>query len=83
MDQCTQNYECLVINNTTQSNKLEDIVFWYKADANLPNFRLGSPEIWVQSLQYLKEKDEEESGGALDSYGARRLKGPAVTIKKV
>jgi hypothetical protein len=83
MDQCTQNYECLVINNTTQSNKLEDIVFWYKADANLPNFRLGSPEIWAQSLQYSKEKDDEESGGALDSYGARRLKGPAVTIKKV
>lgn len=83
MDQCTQNYECLVINNTTQSNKLEDIVFWYKADANLPNFRLGSPEIWAQSLQYSKEKDEEEAGGALDNYSARRLKGPAVTIKKV
>jgi hypothetical protein len=83
MDQCTQNYECLVINNTTQSNKLEDIVFWYKADANLPNFRLGSPEIWAQSLQYTKEKDEDEAGGALDNYGARRLKGPAITIKKV
>jgi hypothetical protein len=83
MDQCTQNYECLVINNTTQSNKLEDIVFWYKADANLPNFRLGSPEIWAQSLQYTKEKDEDEAGGSLDNYGARRLKGPAITIKKV
>ena len=83
MDQCTQNYECLVINNTTQSNKLEDIVFWYKADANLPNFRLGSPEIWAQSLQYSKEKDDDDAGGALDNYGARRLKGPAITIKKV
>jgi hypothetical protein len=62
---------------------LEDIVFWYKADANLPNFRLGSPEIWAQSLQYTKEKDEDEAGGALDNYGARRLKGPAITIKKV
>ena len=24
MDQCTENYECLVINNTTKSNKLQD-----------------------------------------------------------
>ena len=33
MDQCTENYECLVINNNAKSNKLEDQVFWYKAEA--------------------------------------------------
>ena len=31
MDQCTENFECLVINNNAKSNKLEDQVFWYKA----------------------------------------------------
>lgn len=81
MDQCTQNYECLVINNTTQSNKLEDIIFWYKADTNTPNFRIGSPEIWAQSLQYSREKEEEENSSA-DAYSARRLRGPAINIKK-
>ena len=30
MDQCTENYECLVINNNAKSNKLTDQVFWYK-----------------------------------------------------
>ena len=30
MDQCTENYECLVINNNAKSNKLEDQIFWYK-----------------------------------------------------
>jgi hypothetical protein len=29
MDQCTENYECLVINNNSKSNKLHDQVFWY------------------------------------------------------
>ena len=29
MDQCTENYECLVINNNAKSNKLTDQVFWY------------------------------------------------------
>ena len=32
MDQCTENYECLVINNNAKSNKLYDQVFWYKAE---------------------------------------------------
>ena len=32
MDKCTENYECLVIDNTSLSNKIEDQIFWYKAD---------------------------------------------------
>lgn len=30
MDQCTENYECLVINNNAKSNKLQDQVFGTK-----------------------------------------------------
>lgn len=50
MDQCTQNYECLVINNNTQSNKLEDSVFWYKAQIH-PDFKLGAKEFWEESAR--------------------------------
>ena len=45
MDQCTENYECLVINNNSKSNKLQDQVFWYKADAR-PDFKIGSQNFW-------------------------------------
>lgn len=45
MDQCTENYECLVINNNAKSNRLEDMVFWYKAEER-PSFRLGDPIFW-------------------------------------
>jgi hypothetical protein len=45
MNSCTENYECLVIDKKSQSNKLEDQVFWWKADLN-NNYRLCSPEIW-------------------------------------
>ena len=48
MDQCTENYECLVINNNAKSNKIEDQVFWYKAQSH-PPFKLGSKEIWAYS----------------------------------
>lgn len=48
MDQCTENYECLVINNTTSSNKLEDCVFWYKANPH-EEYQIGSKQFWLNN----------------------------------
>jgi hypothetical protein len=56
MDQCTENYECLVIHNTSKSNKIEDQVFWYKAEKH-EDFKIGVREFWEMS----NEKEEEES----------------------
>ncbi len=55
MDQCTENYECLVINNNAKSNKLADQVFWYKADPH-DEVKLGSREYWEFSEQRLTEE---------------------------
>jgi hypothetical protein len=44
-DSCTENYECLVIDNTSISNKLEDRIFYYKA-AIRSDFRIGCPAMW-------------------------------------
>jgi len=78
MDQCTENYECLVINNNSKSNKLHDQVFWYKAD-NHGDFRLGSKEFWELS-KGLKDEDEEEQ------YDPNNVKkrggGPKISVKK-
>jgi len=48
MDTVTEDYTALVINNTVQSNKIEDCVFWYKADHNrLPStWKFGHPTAW-------------------------------------
>ena len=77
MDQCTQNYECLVIDNTTQSSKLEDSVYWYKANMH-GDFRIGAPEFWQHSMN--KKREEED---AYDPNASRKLKGPMINIKKV
>ena len=45
MDQCTNNYEILVVDNTVTSNNISDCVFWYRATLREP-FRIGSPEFW-------------------------------------
>ena len=58
MDQCTENFECLVIDNTTKSNKLEDTVFWYKADSR-PSFRVCQDEYWILSNN-IKDTDEDQ-----------------------
>jgi len=78
MDQCTENYECLVINNNSKSNKLHDQVFWYKAD-NHNDFRLGSKEFWELSKN-MKDEDEDEP------YDPNKMKkrgaGPKISVKK-
>ena len=78
MDQCTENYECLVINNNSKSNKLHDQVFWYKAD-NHGDFRLGSKEFWELS-KGMKDEDEEEQydPNSVKKRGA----GQKISVKK-
>ena len=78
MDQCTENYECLVINNNAKSNKLQDQVFWYKADAH-NDFRLGSKEFWELSKQ-LNDEDEEEQYDP--NNVKKRGQGPKIAVKK-
>ena len=78
MDQCTENFECLVIHNNSKSNKLHDQVFWYKAD-NHGDFRLGSKEFWELS-KGLKDDDEEEQ---YDPNSAKkRGAGQKISVKK-
>jgi hypothetical protein len=47
LDQLTDDYTALYIHNQTQSNKLEDCIFWYKARPIPQNFRIGCDEYWL------------------------------------
>jgi hypothetical protein len=77
MDQCTENYECIVIDNNAKSNKIEDQVFWYKA-ASHPNFRIGAPEFWVP-----QPEQQADQGEDYDPQSAgKRNKGPLIQVKK-
>ena len=78
MDQCTENYECLVINNNSKSNKLQDQVFWYKADSH-GDFRLGSKEFWELSKGYNSDDDGEKYDPAA---AKKRGSGQKISVKK-
>jgi hypothetical protein len=80
MDSCTQNYECLVINNTVSSTKLEDCVFWYKADPH-DDFKIGHPSVWKYNNDNCKSLDEDEDE-QFDPYQNKKKKGTYLTVKK-
>jgi hypothetical protein len=77
MDQCTENFECLVIHNNSKSNKLTDQVFWYKADLH-NEFRLGSKEFWELS----KGINDDETGEKYDPSNAKKKSVPVINVRK-
>ena len=79
MDQCTENYECLVVCNGVQSNKLEDQVFWYKASAH-PPFKLCDDSLWIDNRPFMSSfvGNEEYTPDAV----RKKNSGPWVNVKK-
>ena len=85
MDQTTENYECLVINNNSKSNNLEDQVFWYKAEPHA-DFKLGSKELWdyhnqnyISSGNTIKRDEEKEWDPNL--FSSKKNK-PSINVHK-
>lgn len=78
MDQCTENYECLVVDNNAKSNKLQDQIFWYKAE-NHKDFRLGSKEFWEISKDLNSDDEDDE----YDPNASRKKSaGPRINVRK-
>ena len=77
MDQCTENYECLVINNNAKTNQLQKQIYWYKAQSH-SDFKLGSREYWELSKNLGSDDEDEEP---YDPAAARK-KGPRINVRK-
>ena len=80
MTQCTNDYEMLVINNNIKSNKLEDQVFWYKAQTH-DGFRIGAQYFWDMCDD--DDDDAEDAEEKAAPKPASTTKGPVVSIVKV
>jgi hypothetical protein len=84
LDQCTENFECMFIDNKIQSNKLEDQIFWYKAKEG--NFKLCSKELWdlqaisdQQKEMGLMDDDEDEESYDPGVFNKQKMK---IKVKK-
>jgi hypothetical protein len=61
MDRATNNYGCLVIDQTSHSNDISDVAFWYRANPNL-NFKMGGSMMWkYHQSRYDSNYDENEA----------------------
>lgn len=52
---CTSNKNCMVIDSLSESERLEDQVFWFKATVR-SNFRVCYDEFWVNNDYYIKKR---------------------------
>jgi len=74
-DQITTGYDCMVIHSTSRSNKLEEQVFWYRAEIH-NDFKIGSKEFWDISKDIDSDEEDEEF-----NTGSRQKKNAPPPIK--
>jgi hypothetical protein len=83
LDATTNDYECLVLDNTSRSNSIEDCVFWYKARVR-NDFRMGSPALWRFHRRTYDAKHDQRAPDAAPVTGAdRTARRPKVVVKKL
>lgn len=58
LQQTTTGYDCLVIDNKASSNKLEDMVFWYRAEPK--DFKMCDSQLWdMQAIQDERDRNKK------------------------
>jgi len=86
LDQTTENFECLVLDNTSRSNNVSDCVFFYKARADVGKFKMGSKEYWqVHRSTYnptYDEDEEQQDRVRSDQHPVKKRSSVTVTVRK-
>ena len=75
LDECTMDYNCLVIDNNSRSNKLQDQVFYYKA-IDHGNYKMCDDKAWAYHnyITAIKKKPKSTS--------SHQIKNKVITINK-
>jgi len=68
MQSCTENYGCLVVDNLTQSNKLEDQIFYYKAEPH-DGIKICHEQFWAVNAADYVPRPVSHGGGTSGSGG--------------
>ena len=81
LNSCTEGYDCLVLDNTSKSNNIQDCVFWYRAKPTR-DFKVGTKELW----KYCKKNYDEKKAKAIPEFDKKQMKKkntPSVLVKKI
>jgi hypothetical protein len=82
MDKCTNNHECLVLDNTQVNNKIEECIFYYKADHKIGKFRLGK-SIFFKLDHYFRRSNDKNTMGKHGEPPKTKLPDPIQPKKRI
>jgi hypothetical protein len=82
-DACTSDFGALVLDNTSTSCKLNDIIFWYKANIDRKPFRIGSPEFWRYSKDHYDKESAENDGDEGGTLSDKTKRVVEIRVRKV
>lgn len=74
LEECTKDFGCMVIDNTTTSSRLEDQVYWYKANYSRlrKGFKMCDPLFWNAPIR--DEIYDQEEQNEFEKYDQRAPK---------
>ena len=84
---CTQDYECLVLDNTKPTTDISEVCFYYKAKFGR-KFKFGSKDLWNYHSKWNMSdedkfrRDEDIKKRATSEYGNSTVKGGLIVTKK-
>jgi hypothetical protein len=81
LNSCTEGYDCLVLDNTSKSNNIQDCVFWYKATPDR-KFKVGTKELW----KYCEKNYDENKAKKVDECDKklmRKKNSVNILVKKI
>jgi hypothetical protein len=65
LDQCTNNYECLVLDQTGIEGDIASTCHFWKAPVQVPSFKLGGRQYWqFHLLNYDPDNDSDSDSDA-------------------
>ena len=81
MNSCTEGYDCMVLDNTSRSNKIEDCIFWYRAKPDR-QFKIGSRDLWDFHKKHYNSKYQQVDEQFDLAKHKEKSKTPLVTVTK-
>ena len=59
-ERTTENYSCMVLDQTCPTNKIEESVFWWRSQLNLPSFKVGKPIFHKLAAKHAKSAAQRQ-----------------------
>lgn len=81
MQSCTNNHECLILDQTSLSYNISDCVYFYKATPDL-KYRLGASDYWRYSNRRKSKELEEEEDSDISDEDFNTNKKKQVRLRK-